>query len=79
MIFVIVLIFSQTIKKYETILRSRRKFEKLLESRLHYFRCPNCNEIFTIKKSQGNGIRSFITTCPYCGTIGRIPSMPKSV
>jgi len=78
-IFVIVLTSSRITKKFETVLRSRRIFEVLLKDKLHHFKCPNCNEIFTIKKSKINEDKSFVITCPCCGSTGRIPSMPKSV
>ena len=47
-------------------------------SKLHYFKCPKCNEIIAIKKLKSKDDSSFITACPCCGTIGRIPPMPKS-
>ena len=78
-IFAIVLIFSRTTKKSEAVSRSGRKFEKLLESKLHHFKCPNCNGIFTIKKSKGSADRSFILSCPCCRTIGKIPSNPQNL
>lgn len=78
-IFAIVLIYSRTAKKSEAVSRSGRKFEKLLESKSRHLKCPNCNEIFTIKKSKGNDNRSFVITCPCCRTTGWIPSKAKSV
>ena len=78
-IFAIVLTFSRTTKKSEAYSWSGRKFEKSLESKLHHFKCPNCNGIFTIKKSKGSANRSFIIACPCCRTIGRIPSNPQTL
>ncbi len=76
-IFVIVLIFSQMAKKSETILHYRGKFEKSLKSNTRRFKCPNCNRIFTIKKSEGNYDSSLLITCPWCRTMGWVPSKPK--
>ncbi len=77
--FLIVLIFLQTSKKFKDVLKSRRVFEKLIEDKLHYFKCPKCNEIFTIKKSKENENKPFIITCPCCGIVGRIPAESRSV
>lgn len=77
-IFAIILIFSLTIKKYQIILRSRRTFKQTPESKLNHFKCPKCNEIFSIKKLKDDDDGSFTTTCPCCGIIGRIPSTSKS-
>jgi len=77
-IITVIIIFSQMKKKFETISRSGRIFERSLGRNLHYFKCPKCNEIIAIKKLKSKDDRSFITACPCCGTIGRIPSMPKS-
>ena len=77
-IFTIIVIATQTKKKYETISRSRKIFEKIIGNKLYQFKCPKCNEIFTIKKLKSNAESTFITTCPCCGTVGRIPPMPKS-
>ena len=76
-VFTIVLIFSQMTKKHKAVLRSRMTFEKSLERKLHHFKCPKCNEILTVKKSKDSDNGSFITTCPCCGAIGKIPSKPK--
>lgn len=78
-ILLIFLIFLQKSKKFEAVLQSRRIFEKLLEDKLLYFKCPKCNEVFTIKKSRENENKPFIITCPSCGVIGRIPSESKSI
>ena len=75
-IFTIVLIFSRLTKKFEAVSRSGRKFERSLKSKLHHFKCPNCNGIFTIKKSKDTDNRSVIITCPRCMAIGRIPPKP---
>lgn len=75
-IFAIVTIFSRMAKKSEAVSRSERKFEKSLESKLHHFKCPKCNEIFMIKKSKGNDDKPFIITCPCCGTVGKLPPKP---
>ena len=77
-IFLIVLILLQTSKKFEDVLQSRRIFEKLLQDKLYYFKCPKCNEVFTINKSRENDNKPFIITCPSCGMIGKIPSESKS-
>ena len=77
-IFIIIVIYTQTKKKYATISKSRRLFDRLIGSKFYQFKCPKCKEIFTIKKLKSNAESSFITTCPCCGTIGRIPPMPKS-
>lgn len=77
-IFAIVLISSRITKKFEAVLRSRRIFERLLKDKLHHFKCPNCNEVFTIEKSKIDDNKSFIITCPCCGATGRIPSKQKS-
>lgn len=78
-IFTVILIFSLTIKKYKTILRSRRTFEKSLESKLLHFKCPKCNEIFSIQKFKDGEKKSFTTTCPCCGVIGRISYKSESI
>ena len=78
-IFAIVLIFSRTTKKSEAVSRYGRKFGMPLERKLHYFRCPNCDGIFTIKESKFNENRSSIVTCPHCRAIGRMQSSPKSL
>ena len=78
-IFAIVLTFSRMTKKSEAFSRSGRKFEKSLEGKLHHFKCPNCNGIFTIKKSKGSADRSFILPCPCCRTIGKIPPNPQNL
>ena len=77
-IFTIIIIFSSTKKKYEAISRSERIFDKSIGDNFQPFKCPKCNEIFTIKKLKSNEDSSFVTTCPCCGAIGRIPPMPKS-
>ena len=78
-IFTILVIYLQTKKKYVTTSRSRRIFEKSAGNKSTHFICPKCNEIFMIKKLKSNEDSSFITTCPCCGAIGRIPPMPKSL
>jgi len=77
-IIIIIVIYSQTKKKYVTISRSRRLFERLIGNKFYQFKCPKCKEIFTIKKLKSNSESSFITTCPCCGAIGRVPPAPKS-
>ena len=77
-IIIIIVIYSQTKKKYVTISRSRRLFERLIGNKFYQFKCPKCKEIFTIKKLKSNSESSFITTCPCCGTVGRVPPAPKS-
>lgn len=77
-IFVIVLVVSRIVKS-RAVFRSGIKFGKSPGSKLHYFRCPNCNGIFTIKESKGSDNISFVITCPYCRTIGRMQPKAKSV
>jgi len=77
-IFVVVLIFSQMTKKSEVVLYYEKIFKKLLGNKLQHFKCPKCNEFFTVKKLKGNNGKSFVITCPCCGEIGMIPPKPKS-
>ena len=74
-IFVSIVIFSWTVDKTGAVSSFGRKFGVSLYSKLHYFRCPNCNGIFTIKESESNDDRSPVITCPHCRTIGRIQSI----
>ena len=78
-IFAIVLIYSRMAKKSWAVLYRGRIFDESLEDKLRHFKCPNCNRIFTIKKTKGDENRSFKITCPSCRTIGLVPSKPKSV
>jgi len=77
-IFVIVLLFSQRTKKSKEISYIEKIFKKMLGNKLQHFKCPNCNEFFTVKNLKGNEGRSFVITCPCCGEIGRIKLKPKS-
>ena len=55
------------------------EFESIIyDTDVKYTLCPKCNEIFTIKKLKSNEDSSFVTTCPCCGAIGRIPAISKS-
>lgn len=76
-IFAIILIYSQMAKKSVAFLRSGRLFEKSLNSKLRHFKCPNCNRIFTIKKTKVSNNRSFKVTCPSCRATGWVPSKLK--
>lgn len=76
-IFIIIVVFSQTKKKYDSISRTRRIYEKIIGHKYYQFKCPKCKEIITIKKLKNNANSSLITSCPSCGTIGRIP-LPKT-
>jgi predicted RNA-binding Zn-ribbon protein involved in translation (DUF1610 family) len=76
-IFIIIVLFSTTKKKYDKISQSRRIYEKIIGQKYYQFKCPKCKEIITIKKLKNNANDSLITSCPSCGTIGRIP-IPKS-
>lgn len=78
-IFAIVLIVSRMTKKSDVISRFRKKIEKSPENKLHYFRCPNCNGVFTIKGSKVRYNISYVTTCPHCRTIGRMHPGSKSM
>ena len=49
------------------------EFEKALKGGLFHFKCPTCNGIFAIKRSQGNGKKSVKMTCPNCGELGIMP------
>jgi len=71
-IFGIFLIFSRFTKNFETIIHSKKRYEKLLKNKLNHFKCPNCNGIFTIKKTKNINNKSVMITCPSCRTIGRI-------
>jgi predicted RNA-binding Zn-ribbon protein involved in translation (DUF1610 family) len=78
-IFAIVLIVSRVTKKSDIISRFRKKIEKSPENKLHYFRCPNCNGVFTIKGSKARYNISYVATCPHCRTIGRMHPWSKSI
>jgi predicted RNA-binding Zn-ribbon protein involved in translation (DUF1610 family) len=54
-------------------------FEKSLEGKLQHFKCPSCNGIFAIKKSNQNNKKPFTLTCPDCGMTGSIPSKPTQI
>jgi len=54
-------------------------FEKSLEGRLHHFKCPNCSGIFAVKKSTHNNKKPVKMTCPDCGHVGVIPSVPSVI
>jgi hypothetical protein len=78
-IFTIVLIVSRMTKKSDVISRFRKKIEKSPENKLHYFKCPNCNGVFTIKGLKISYNISYVVTCPHCRTIGRMHPGSKSM
>jgi transcription elongation factor Elf1 len=45
---------------------------KKTQENIHHFKCPECKEIFAIKKTTSNTTKPFTLTCPSCGIIGRI-------
>jgi len=69
-VFAIVLIYSYATKKSEIVSIYGKIFEKPLEQKMRHFKCPNCNAIFTIKKSKVKNNKESIITCPSCKTIG---------
>ena len=75
----ILLVVKLKKKSADTIISSVKEFEKTLEGKLFHFQCPSCHGIFAIKKSKHNNKKPIKLTCPDCGTIGIIPSTPKSI
>ena len=73
-IFVIVLIYTRATKKSEIVSLYGRIFEEPLERKTRHFKCPNCNVIFTIKKSKLNNNKKSTITCPSCKTVGYTPT-----
>jgi len=55
------------------------EFEKRLKGSLYHFKCPSCNGIFAVKESTSNDKKSIIITCPECGRVGVIPSVPDCI
>lgn len=76
-IFIIVLIYSYTTKKSSIMSLYGEIFEESPEGNLRYYKCPNCNEIFTIKKTKASKYHTLVS-CPYCKITGRLTSNLKS-
>lgn len=66
-------------KKKPLAQQSVDTFEKSLEGKLQHFKCPSCNGIFAIKKSNQNNKQPFTLTCPDCGMTGSISSQPPQI
>jgi len=74
----ITLIFLISIRKpYESYII--KEFEKTLEGGLYHFKCSCCNGIFAIKKSSRKNKNPIKLTCPDCGRVGIIPSVPTCI
>jgi hypothetical protein len=73
-IFAIVLIYSYATKKSEIVSLYGRIFEEPLGRKMRHFKCPNCNAIFTIKKSKFDNKKKSTITCPSCKTVGYSPT-----
>jgi len=54
-------------------------FEKSLNGGLYHFKCPKCSGFFAVKESRYRNKKSVIMTCPDCGSLGRIPSIPPII
>jgi len=76
-IFIIILIYSQITKKSNIMSLYGEIFEESPEGNLRYYKCPNCNGIFTVKNSKANKYKSLVT-CPTCKITGRLTSKLKS-
>jgi predicted RNA-binding Zn-ribbon protein involved in translation (DUF1610 family) len=74
-----VIVFYILNKKPVTTKNAVKEFEKTLEGKLHHFKCPSCNGIFAIKKSKHENRKPFKLTCPDCGYVGTIPTVPKII
>jgi predicted RNA-binding Zn-ribbon protein involved in translation (DUF1610 family) len=79
LIITILLLFIKPSKKNTKNQGLVMEFEKTLEGKLQHFKCPNCQGIFALKKSQANNKNPFSLTCPDCGTVGRISSSPRMI
>ncbi len=55
------------------------KIEDTLKGDISHYKCPQCNYIFTLKKSKKNNHHSFAFVCPTCGTKGTISDHPTIV
>jgi len=66
-------------KKQPDVEKTVDAFEKSLQGKLQHFKCPSCGGIFAIKKSKQNNKKSFMLTCPDCGTTGTVPSQPARI
>ena len=75
----LVLLVVRPSKPPEEITESIKEFEKMLHGKLYHFQCQNCKGIFAVKKSKRNNKKRVRLTCPDCGSIGVIPSKPKSI
>lgn len=51
---------------------------KKTQEKIHHFKCPECKEIFAIKKPTDT-TKPFTLTCPSCGIIGRITPSPDII
>lgn len=73
-IFAIVLIYTRATKKSEIVSLYGRIFEEPLGKKTRNFKCPNCNVIFSIKKSKVDKNKKLTITCPSCKTVGYTPT-----
>jgi len=73
-IFAIVLIYLHATKKSEIVSLYGSIFEEPLGRKMRHFKCPNCNVVFTIKKSKIDKNKKSTITCPSCKTVGYTPT-----
>lgn len=77
LVFIIILIYSYMTRRSGIMSLYGDLFESSTEGNLRYFKCPNCNGIFTIKNSRASKYKSLVT-CPTCKITGRLTSKLKS-